>query len=205
VGDSVGEFSYGQHDASWLGFYNYFQEVLDVDDVGKLEPMMKSAENCNWFLPYKDVCFCSDKLEELHMVDGKLHHDGGPSWRYRDGFCGWNLNGVRVPQEIAETPFDQLDPQMVVKETNVEVRRELLRKIGIERFVEKIGAKTLDAKGDYELLSIEVGLEQPAIGLKMKNPSIGVYHVEFVPNEIGTVEQALNWRNQSEEQPAVLT
>jgi len=71
--------------------------------------------------------------------------------------------------------------------------------------VERTGAQSLDTQGDYELLSVNVGLPELAMGLKMKNPSIGVYHIEFVPPNIRTVTEALNWRNQSEESPSVLT
>jgi arsenate reductase-like glutaredoxin family protein len=39
----------------------------------------------------------------------------------------------------------------------------------------------------------------------MLNPSIGVYHIEGVHPECDTVEKALNWRNQSEGSPVILT
>jgi hypothetical protein len=86
-----------------------------------------------------------------------------------------------------------LEVQEIIKEKNVDVRRELIRKIGIERFVLKAGAKVLDKCGDYELLSIKLSDNvSDARYLKMRNPSIGIFHVEGV--EGNTVQEALNFR-----------
>jgi hypothetical protein len=91
------------------------------------------------------------------------------------------------------TPAEKLDINEIINEKNVEVRRELIRKIGIERYIQKSGAKVLDKLGDYELLSVRLSDEVPdARYLKMKNPSIGVWHVEGV--EGNTVQEAINFR-----------
>ena len=34
----------------------------------------------------------------------------------------------------------------------------------------------------------------------MRNPSIGVYHVEYVPPEIKTCKEALAWRDEDEDE-----
>ena len=141
------------------------------------------------------------------MKDGKIHSDGNPAIHYPDGFSIWALNGVRVPQIVAETKAEDLDAKLILKEKNAEVRREIVRKIGVERVCQKLGAKILDKSHDkvYELLNIDLGDGRSRPYLKMRNPSIGVYHLEGVPAEIKSVEQALNWRNQSDEKPLILT
>lgn len=115
------------------------------------------------------------------------------------------LNDVHVHREIVETPASELDPRLILRENNVGVRREIVRKIGIERICEKLGAKRIDVQGDYELLLLDLqdGRRRPF--LKMRNPSIGVYHIEGVAPECHTVAQALAWRNQSDLPPSVLT
>jgi hypothetical protein len=53
----------------------------------------------------------------------------------------------------------------------------------------------LDTKGDYSLLSVELSETiKKARFLKMKNPSIGIWHLEGVARECETVQQAINWR-----------
>jgi len=80
----------------------------------------------------------------------------------------------------------------------------MVRKIGIDRICYKLGT-AIDKQGDYELLLIDIGDERKRPYLKMLNPSIGTWHVEGVHPHCKTVEQALNWRNQTEEKPEVLT
>jgi hypothetical protein len=75
----------------------------------------------------------------------------------------------------------------------VEVRRELIRKLGVEIYIQRMGAKSIHKQGDYELLDVHLSDEVPhARYLKMMNPSINTWHVEGV--EGNTVEEAINWR-----------
>ncbi|MBC8030481.1 MAG: hypothetical protein H7Z16_10250 [Pyrinomonadaceae bacterium] len=142
----------------------------------------------------------------LTLNGGVLHAESGPavSWRGSDQRYFF-LNGVNVSEEIAETPAARLDPRLMLFERNVDVRREIVRKVGVERVCEAFNARCIDSQGDYELLLLDLrdGLVRPF--LKMKNPSIGVYHIEGVAPDCRTVAQALAWRNQSDIPPSVLT
>lgn len=120
----------------------------------------------------------------------------------------WFLNGVLVSQDLVETPAEKLNPRLLLKATNAEVRREIVRKIGIERVCAALATKILDKSGEYELLSLDLGDGRSRPYLKMRNPSIGVYHIEGVAPHITTVRQAINWRagnDQEEWTPEVLT
>ena len=135
-----------------------------------------------------------------------LHCHDAAALRYRDGWGIWALNGVRMTQEQVETPAEQLNPQIVAQESNAEVRRELVRKIGVERLCAALNARVLDRAGEmYELLALDIGDGRFRPYLKMRNPSIGVWHVEGVPPDIRTVEEALKWRNGNDRTPEVLT
>ena len=141
------------------------------------------------------------------MQDARLHRDGGPAFASRDGWKLWYLNGVQVSQEIAEIPAGELDSRLVLSEQNVEVRREIVRKIGAERVLSELDAEAIDTSGDYSLLLLDLqdGRKRPY--LKMLNPSIGTWHVEGVHPDCATVEQAIAWRNGAEagELPMTLT
>ena len=94
------------------------------------------------------------------------------------------------------------------KEQNAEIRREAVRKIGIERVCKALAAKTIDRHGEYELIVFDIGDGRQRPHLKMLNPSIGVYHIEGVAPHIKTVQQAINWRSgneQTEWKPEILT
>ena len=137
---------------------------------------------------------------------GRLHCDGDAAIRYQDGFAVHALNGVRVPEWLAVKKQSEIDPREFAKIQNAEVRREFVRKVGIEKIARHMDAKVLDRQSDYELLELDLGGRTgkwPC--LKMLNPSIKVYHMEFVPKEVRTVRKALEWRNQSGLVPAQLT
>ena len=197
VGDSVGASVYGQHDANWIGFYDYFRLVCGLSkETEKLCGSQMVAENAGWWLPHKNICWISERHNILHRnTQERLHKDEGPALAYPDGWCIYALNGVRMKADYVLTPAEKLDVSAVLKEENADIRRELIRKIGIERFLEKAPHKTLDTQGNYKLLAIELSPEiKDARYLKMLNPSIGTWHVEGVHPTCKTVQEAINWR-----------
>jgi len=135
----------------------------------------------------------------------QIHRDLLPAIIWADGEKEYWLNGVKCSEEIITTKSEQLNPELLLKEQNAEIRREIVRKIGIERVCQKLNAKCINKKWDYELLLLDLGDGRNRPYLKMKNPSIGTYHLEGISPEIKTVEEALNWRNQTTERPIILT
>jgi len=118
--------------------------------------------------------------------------------------CSYYLNDVNVPRWLHDMKAEEIPIRAFPRIDNAEVRREFVRKVGMERLIEEFGGKLLDEEGDYELLAFQwEGDDMPY--LKMKNPSIGVYHVEGVPPEIKTVKEAIEWRNQMPGSPEILT
>ena len=200
--DSVGDSGYGQHDAPWLGFYDFFNNVCGLKkQTERLEGLWVIAQNAGWFLPHENICWISERYNVCKLKGNMIHCESGPAIAYPDGFEIYALNGVRVPRWLILTSSKDLDPHLLLKEENVEVRREIVRKVGIERICQGLGARRIDKMGDYELLLLDMGDNRMRPYLKMKNPSLGVYHIEGVPPGITTCEQALNWRNQSDEMP----
>jgi hypothetical protein len=142
----------------------------------------------------------------VQLKGEQLHSERGPAVRWPDGEEQYFvLNDAHVPREIVETPASKLDPQLILRERNAEVRRELVRKIGIDRVCRELQAECLDRRGNYELLLLDLQDGRLRPFLKMKNPSIGVYHIEGVAPECRTVAEALAWRNQTDLPPSVLT
>ena len=107
------------------------------------------------------------------------------------------------------TPAEKLVAAEILAEPNVDIRRELIRKVGIEMMLAHLPHKVMDTRGDYQLLRVDVpGLLEDTRFLKMLNPSIGVFHLEGVERECLTIQQAINWRagdTKTDWQPAQLT
>ena len=158
------------------------------------------AVSCAWIFTTSAILV--RKPAVMHMnANGEPYCAEGPAAVWKDHSEDWFLNGVRVPKELVTTKAEDLDPHIITQERNAEVRREIVRKIGIERVCDKLEAKVVDRWENYELLMLDIGgkdeRSNPRVYpyLKMKNPSIGVYHLEGVAPIIKTVQQALLWRN----------
>ncbi|NJM09415.1 MAG: hypothetical protein HC883_00495 [Bdellovibrionaceae bacterium] len=120
---------------------------------------------------------------ECHVnEEGSLHKDGGPSIAYADGFAMYHLNGVEVSKEIAEMPAEQVTKEMILREGNADVAREIVRKIGLARATEILDAKCVDTfetetGGKYELLMIAYDGREPRPYLKMHCSSSGEAYI----------------------------
>ena len=126
------------------------------------------------------------------MKDGVLHSDKSPAIEYKN-WSIYALNGVKVPDWLVFTKDTEINPRKLLEIENAEIRREFVRKVGIDRVCYSLKAKVLDRSGKYELLTLDIfGRQRPY--LKMLNPSIGTWHVEGVHPDCKTVQEAINYR-----------
>lgn len=189
----------GNEWCAWEVFYDFCRRIgvnYTEKENATLNLWRSQSKTCHWWWPYKGIVLASERHTVLNVdSEGRLHCETGPAVQYSDGWGVWALNGVRLSQEIVETPAAQLDAKLILKEENAEIRRELVRKIGIERVCERLGARSIDQQDEYELLMLDLGDGRQRPFLKMRNPSIGVFHIEGVSPECRTVQEALNFRN----------
>ena len=186
---------------SWIKFYEYIGIKFTID-----YSIIEESLQVGNIYPLNNFCIISEKPTVIHKNKAGLHKDLSPALEYADGTKIWALNGVIVPEWLVTTKWDKIDCAEFAKIQNAEVRREFIRKVGIERLCIELKTKVIDKKGDYELHQIDLGGTTGVWPyLKMLNPSIGVWHMEAVDKKCKTVEQALNWRNDSELNPVLLT
>ena len=190
----------GQYFSAYLSFYDFMHNELKV-------PFKNVEENYEWlmklgqiglFYPLPDKAYITDRTSHIGInSDGVLHEEARAAVEYRDGFKVFALHGVRVPEWLVMTPVSQLSGDMLTSRKelkNAEIRREFVRKIGIERCLSQLGWQVIDKKDDYELGTVNVIDNTPRKYLKMLNPSVGVWHLEAVHPDCNTVQDAINWR-----------
>jgi len=201
-------YGFGQFEAWWLSFYDFMNDVLGVSNVA-LKGNSDFCLTSGWSLFFWQFALISEKPIAIHRVGNRLHKDEGLAVEYSDGFGVYALNGVIMNSEYVLTPAEKITPETVLAEKNVDQRRELIRKIGVERMLSKLPHRVLEKKGDYEMLSVNLGGGvTDARFLKMVNPSVKCFHIEAVIEGISTVEQALNYREEEwfkQNRPEVLT
>jgi hypothetical protein len=114
---------------------------------------------------------------------------------------------IVVPTKIADKAKSEkgLEPKDILKTRNAETRREIVRRVGIERICYSLNAECIDRKGltlfstdvpeHYELLLLDLGDGRRRPFLKMLNPSVPeCWHIEGVHPACKTVQDALNYR-----------
>ena len=168
VRDQVGQPVYGQHDASWLGFYAFFAEVCDLESCNRLRGLFKLAES-GWWWPFGGAVILTERPAVLRRdAQGRLHSDDGPAMQYPDGWSIHAVHGVRVSSDIIEHP-SSITVERIANESNAEVRRVMIERYRTARYLLDAGAEII-ARDDYGVLyRHEIKLDEPIMMVRVLN------------------------------------
>ncbi|MEO1441714.1 MAG: DUF6745 domain-containing protein, partial [Chloroflexota bacterium] len=105
--------------------------------------------------------------------------------------------GLKIEPWIATNP-EKITAQTVLAEENTEVRRVMLERMGMERFIAEANPTVLDRDtdpgGERRLLQVNfTRSEQPLVVLSVKDPSTGRSYLLRVPPDMETCHQAAAW------------
>lgn len=113
----------GQFDSHWVAFYDIFYDLGVVTENRDWFEGMKKLTETGWWTPFEDFVVMTERPEFIKLNGlGELHSTTGPSIKYPDGWCFYNVNGTRVPDWIVEDP-ERITSKKIFEETNLEVRR----------------------------------------------------------------------------------
>jgi hypothetical protein len=114
--------------------------------------------------------------------------NGSAAIRYSDGTEEFYWHGIHVPEFVARTPED-ITVHIIEAEDNIEVRRVMIERYGIQRYMQDCGAVKLHADKTGELYRKNLGPnEEPLVFVKVKNStpepdgSIKDYFLRVPPN-----------------------
>ncbi len=201
----------------WTGFYDYVLNELfpkKKKEFKLFNELTTQWSNVHYYLLFPQIAFVSDYPKAIRRNELNMLHDyDKPALEYRDSYALYYSNGVQMKKELIETPANKITKEMFLSETNVDSRREISRKIGIQKTVEMLGAEVVDTYkskvgGKYELLLIDFdnrGNKRPY--LKMKSRAIDAYHIEGCSPEVKTVKEAICFRNKLKKfiEPEIIT
>lgn len=114
-----------------------------------------------------------------------MHADDGPALAFRDGYSVYAFQGVRVPEQVIMAP-ESITKQDILEESNAEVKRVMMQRIGPERLEELLQPVILDEsewgnpKQRYRLLRVENG-QVPFIGVDVTCSTKGERYLLSVP------------------------
>jgi len=141
---------------------------------------------------------------------GRVKHYGKYEYNQRVGEWVKNyrryfyLSGIEVPKKLYEAEPQDINPRVVLKQANAQLRAMLLKKIGYDRVVSECKGKVIDRYQQYELIDFPVKHRKPQGSwdnpdkvlriLKVKSPSTkGNYFLTIPPtNDFATCKKARN-------------
>jgi uncharacterized protein DUF6745 len=156
AGDSLGLTWYGQHDAYWVAHYDVHARIGSATyrggDAHQLGLWAELARSAGWWWPHKGMCVMAERPTEVHtepLPNGRhgelrLHHEDSPAVRFADGAQLHVLHGTHVPAWVLTDPT----VERIHRETNVEVRRCAIERIGWDSYIEQAGLQLVATAGD---------------------------------------------------------
>lgn len=170
IGGYLNETVYGNHEAGWLSFYDFFEtefpEKYKFDNLVGLNALSKT---CGWVFPRVDVCFASERHTILNRdEEGRLHCEDGPAVSYSDGWSVYAVHGVRVPEYIIMRP-EEITLDKIRDQPNAEVRRVMIGKFGEGRYIEESGAVMIHKDKYGELYKAEIEGDEPLVMVRFVN------------------------------------
>jgi hypothetical protein len=186
---------YGPHDASWLGFYQFFRDEVGIQDCHKLDGLIELANHCGWLNVYADTVVFQDRPEVIKFDDQKrLHNPDGPAIRYRDGYSVYSWHGVRIPADWIENK-SKLTAKIALTWQNIEQRRSACEILGWAKILKDLDSKVIDEDVDPEIGTL-LEVEIPDIGREKFLRVLCGTKREFalpVPPEMTTALEANAW------------
>ena len=151
----VSRAAFGQHDASWVGFYAFFDRVLGLPGADKTRGLDEMAQAAGWWWPFENAVIITERPTQLHRDDrNRLHSETTAAIKYPDGFAVYAYHGTRMPADVYEKP-GALNVQRIMSEENAEVRRAMIALYGRDKFLADAGAEVVHCLGeDYPVAGL---------------------------------------------------
>jgi len=184
--------SYGSNDVPWVAYYTYFNDQFGIcSEIKQMQDMVNEI-----FLIYqqKNTFYIVDRPTEIHMMDGLLHNETGPSILFSDGFAIYSWRGTRIPKNWIEDK-SSITAHDCLHHENIEQRRCASEILGWDKVIEMLNPKVIDEDIDPEIGTL-LEVDLPDIGrekfLKVKCGTGRTFAIP-VPPEMKTALEAQGW------------
>jgi hypothetical protein len=125
-----------------------------------------------YYWALKGVCFATQRPTHINRdSEGRLHNETGQSIGYETGWGLWHIHGVQVPQLIVERPHE-ITVEMIDAEENAEVRRVMMNRYSLARYLKDSGAERLDHDERWgTLYRRQIADDEPLVMVEVVNRS----------------------------------
>ena len=164
------------------------------DAENPFAPLLAVARRVEAYWVMMDEVVCVPKPRLYRGERDRLHRVDGRAVEFPDGTGYWFFQGVRVTEQIILKP-NTLNPEQILAERNTEVRRVMIERFGLDRFIIGSNAKVLDSDQDglRVLYRIPLAGDEPIVSVRVQCPSTGQVYFLRVPPQIDTCAKAVAW------------
>lgn len=133
----------------YVSFLSFFRHVAGLPlDYSKWDHYEVLATLSGPRVMHPDFCMISEKPDVLTVdAQNRPHNDHGPFCRWRDGTAIYAIHGVYVPGWIVECP-GSITVDKIHEEANEEIRRIMIERYGLSRYVRDAQFEVVDADTD---------------------------------------------------------
>jgi hypothetical protein len=126
-----------------------YNRLKTEEDREMLDILINLFSETAWIIPYENVCVLSEKPVKFHINNSlEFHHEEEKSLEFKDGFGLYSIGGVTVPDFVFEQP-EKITASAIKKMQNLEIRRIMIDRMGISKYLDAVHAKVLDMDSIY--------------------------------------------------------
>jgi hypothetical protein len=188
----------------WLPFYEFSARsgILCRFAMPKSEvvsSLLRVLVTNHFVLMHEGICFlCIEPLKSSTDKDGRIHNDTGAAISFSDGYEIYAWHGTAVPRQIITNP-STISRARILREVNADVRRVMMQRYGIGRFLADDTVTILDESKFGVLYSCIVPYEiEPLVMLQVKDSVAETNgscreHFIRVPPYMKSAHEAIAW------------
>lgn len=182
-------------DASWCACTDVgAHEINDENTKLLFDPIVRGLEQGLWLYFYTNENGIGWLPQPSMRLDARrrLHAAEGAAFILPKQSL-WFWKGVLVTQQIIEHP-DTLTPESIFTEPNAEVRRVMIERLGLDRFLTRAKAQPIHSDDHHRsLYKIAVKDDEPIVAVRVQCPSTGQIYFLRVPPQIDRCDKAVAW------------
>lgn len=194
---------YGNHDASWLSYYDFFINETSVILDEKIVNLIELAKICGWWYPYDDVVVIQQRPSLINFEDGVVQSTTGPAIQFPDGYSIYIIDGIRLNEQIIMRP-ETLTIHQINSEQDQDKRSIMIDRFGWPRYLEESNARCIDKRVNYIENTKEALFESDNGNRLVVTCPTGRVFALGVPPLIKTCEDAQSWLGNEEEKVNVI-
>jgi len=197
IGRQTWECCFGQHDAAWLSYYDFLSR-LGLREADAVSGLKKVARSAGWWWPYKNLCILTERPRQLNRENRLyLHSEDSAAIEYRDGWSVFAYRGIIVPEYVINLP-EPISVEMIEAEPNVEVRRVLIERFGLENYLNSGNLIKIHQDSCGILYRMNLKADEPILVVRVINSTPepdGIRKNYFlrVPPNMMRARQAVAW------------